>query len=77
MPMFRPPENGRLYVGRVYDGPCEGSHIENDGPYYMALHLQHQSVASYGNHLPCVGMVSHQVLYKWSRDIRAWVWVQR
>lgn len=64
------------YAGRVYDGPCEADFIENYSPYYEAMFSTPLSSRKISDPIPSVGFELDRALYKWSRDIRAWVWVQ-
>ena len=63
------------YAGRVYDGPCEGDYIEEHSPHYLAVFTLPIS-ASIQHLTGDSGVVADRALYRWSRDIRAWVWVQ-
>lgn len=66
-----------LYAGRVYDGPFEGDHIEGDEPYYVGMFTRAIIPTPIGDPMPHSTVYADRVFYRWSRDIRAWVWIQK
>lgn len=61
------------WAGRVYDGPLEGEHRDEERPYFEFWWSPPSNFVICGpNEIPPMGY-AYRVAYRWSDPLRAWV----